>query len=192
MKKILIVTAHPSSHGHAHKIAEHFADVQKEKKNSVEIIDLYKTNLTQEYLKFEELSDLKQLSPNTKTRHQKISDADHIVLAYPTRWGDAPAILKNWFENTFTAGFAFKYTDKMPQKLLKGKTASVFVTCDAPSFMYTRFPIKIQRVRKFGRLEFCGVKVKNFTVFGFMKKKCKSQKQMDKIYNKVRKISAKI
>ncbi|WP_373440055.1 NAD(P)H-dependent oxidoreductase, partial [Metamycoplasma equirhinis] len=55
---------------------------------------------------------------------------------YPLWWGGIPAILKGYIDNVFQKGFAYKYrqNSSLWDTLLKGKTARIFSTCDAPSF----------------------------------------------------------
>jgi putative NADPH-quinone reductase len=48
---ILIITAHPSSQGFTHKIANTYSQAATEKGHTVEIIDLYKSPML-EYLTF--------------------------------------------------------------------------------------------------------------------------------------------
>ena len=169
MKKTLIVTAHPSSHGFVHSIAESYAQGVKENKGTAEILDLYAEENQQPFLKFEELKEWPM--DNVEKMQQKITDADEIVFCFPVWWGDAPAILKNWLDHNFTTGFAYKYTANGAIKLLAGKTARVFATSDAPGFAYGFFlsPMRLSWTQF--RLGFCGLKVNSFQVFGKMRKR---------------------
>ena len=187
MKKILIVTAHPSSQGFVHKMAEAYSSTSKAKGNSVEILDLYEEKNAQSFLKFETEKEWPQ--ENVPEMQQKISDADEIVLAFPVWWGDAPAILKNWLDYNFTGGFAYKYTAKGVDKLLTGKTAKIFATADAPGIAYSFFlaPMRLSWTKL--RLAFCGVKVTTFKVYGEMRKRDEQNKE--KILQEVARLAAK-
>jgi putative NADPH-quinone reductase len=80
-----------------------------------------------------------------------------------------PARLKSFFEKVFEPGFAFKYhqNDSMWDKLLKGKSAHVFVTMDAPYFFYWLFfGAPGHKMIKRGILKFCGIKPVTFSTFG--------------------------
>jgi putative NADPH-quinone reductase len=57
MKK-LIITANPSSEGFSHKIADKLKELSLAKNDEVEILDLYKTNLKQDYLRYEKKSEI--------------------------------------------------------------------------------------------------------------------------------------
>lgn len=107
MKKF-IITAHPSSQGFTHKIAERLTKLSAERGDEVEILDLYKTELKQDFLSFEDMKEMGQ-DDITKQIQAKISWADELVFVFPIWWGDAPAILKNFIDCNFGAGFAFKY-----------------------------------------------------------------------------------
>ena len=113
MKK-LIVTAHPSSHGFTHQIAQRYKVLSEANNDSFEILNLYKTDLKQGFLTFEDIKT-HPLDATTLALQKKISDADELVLVFPIRWGDAPAILKNFFDNTFTSGFGFTYKHGHPK-----------------------------------------------------------------------------
>jgi putative NADPH-quinone reductase len=66
--------------------------------------------------------------------------ADHFVFVYPIWLGDAPALFKGFIEQTFRPGFALRYREgRIPQGLLKGKTARVIVTMGMPSILYRFF-----------------------------------------------------
>lgn len=51
-------------------------------------------------------------------------------------WDNFPALLKGYIDNVFTPNFTYKYhtNDSLWDKLLKGKTARIFSTCDAPNW----------------------------------------------------------
>ena len=162
----LIITAHPSTLWFTHKIAEKIEKLSLAKWENVEILNLYTTPLEQNFLKFEIMKDLWE-NETTKKIQEKITWADELIFIFPIWWWDAPAILKNFIDCNFTAGFAFKYVDGKPNGLLKGKSAHVIATSWAPSFLY-KIVLHIQFMWKMGRLGFCWINQKSFTVFGDM------------------------
>jgi putative NADPH-quinone reductase len=187
MKKILIVTAHPSSQGFVHKMAETYSSASKAKGNSVEILDLYDAKNAQPFLKFE--TEKEWPREKVSEMQQKIATADEIILSFPVWWGDAPAILKNWLDYNFTGGFAYKYTAKGVDKLLAGKTARIFATADAPGIAYSFFlaPMRLSWTKL--RLAFCGVKVTTFNVYGTMRKR--NEQSRKKILEEVARLATK-
>lgn len=162
MKK-LIITAHPSSTWFTHKIAKKIEELSQKKGDKVEILDLYKTDLKQDFLSFE---DMKKVGKDTVTKElqKKITWADELVFIFPIWWGDMPAIMKNFVDCNFTSGFAFEYINGKPVGLLKWKFARIIATSWAPSFFY-KVIFHIQFLWNLWRVWFCGIKQKSFTVF---------------------------
>lgn len=91
---------------------------------------------------------------------QAILWADHLVFIYPTWWGSMPALLKAFFDRTFTPGFAFEelHENQSWEKLLKGKTALLITTMDTPLWVY-RWIYKNPGHNVIGTatLKFCGI-----------------------------------
>ena len=162
MKK-LIVTANPSSKGFIHKISDRLNDLSIKNWDKVEILDLYKTELQQDFLTFESLKNF-ELDEATKKIQEKIIWSDEIVFIFPIWWWWAPAIMKNFIDCNFTSWFAFKYVDNKPVWLLKWKTARIIATSRAPSFFY-KILLHIQILWNMNIIWFCGIKQKSFTVF---------------------------
>lgn len=169
--KTLIITSHPSSKGFTHRIAKTFAESGKSVGKKVEVIDLYKTDLKQDFLRFEDAGNF----PPDNSREiwqKKIGEADELVIVFPLWWFDSPAILKNWFDNNFTSGFAYKMQKSgIPLRLLKGKIARVFITADGLKIFYWLLGNPFRKNWVLGRLKFCGYKVKTFEVIGNKRKR---------------------
>jgi putative NADPH-quinone reductase len=113
-----------------------------------------------------------------------INWSDHLVFVYPTWWAGLPALLRLFFEMVFSPGFAFKYHDRMGKnivrwdKLLKGKSARVISTMDAPPWYY-RWIIGNPggKIMKKGILGFSGIKVVGTTYFGSVKLSTEKQRE---------------
>ncbi|HEY1037221.1 MAG TPA: NAD(P)H-dependent oxidoreductase [Candidatus Paceibacterota bacterium] len=176
MKKTLIVTAHPSSKGFTHRIAEAYKKGKESKGDSVEILDLYKTDLKQDFLRYEERADMGNPDPVRDAMHEKITAADNLVLIHPLWWIGAPAILKNWVDVNISARYAFHYEKGRPVGHMKGKTASVFITCDGAFWLYGLIAFPFITIWRFGILGLCGFKVQNIKVL-FQKFKATEAKQ---------------
>ena len=193
MKKILIVTAHPSSKGFTHKIALSFKEGAESIGHQVEVLDLYKTDLQIPFLSFENKDDMRNLSDHVKLLQGKITDCTDMVFVHPIWWMGTPAIMKNFFDNVFTSHFAFQYIDGKPVGLLKDKNAYVFFTSDGNMWWF-KLAIFILKPIKFfwsmGLLHFCGLKHKDMLIFD------RSFKRSDKdricFLNKVKKIGKSI
>ncbi len=188
--KSLIVTANPSSKGFSHRIAEAYKKGRESNGHTVEILDLYKTDLKQGFLTYEEKSDMAKPDPIREVMQNKIREADDIVIIHPLWWIGAPAILKNFIDVNFSARFAFKYVNGKPVGLLAGKTASVFITCDGSIWIYRLLAMPFKTIWKYGILGLCGLKVRTFSVFD--KRLFRTDAEMQKHLVKVEKIAKNI
>ena len=170
MKKILIITAHPSSLGHTHRIANAYKDVSLEKGHQVVIHDLYKSEHQIPYLTFENPKVWPDL-PELKFFQDEVLWADEIVFVHPVWWGAPPAIMKNWIDHIFQSHFAYKYENGKPVGLLKGKCAKVFATSGGPAIIYNFFLSPFRLTWGKAVNGFCGINTKTVMVFGNASKK---------------------
>lgn len=181
----LIITAHPSGKGFTHRIARHYKKAIKNAGGKAEIINLYDDKWFQDYLTFEHIMDIEDDDVRDRLQY-KIGEADELIFIFPIWWGDAPSKMKNFFDTNFTTGFAYKYDGKgKPMKLLKGKKARIFMTCDGASFIYKHFIIRLPWLWGMGRLGFCGIKLVTLDILG--KKREKTDKELDKFLKLVEK-----
>ena len=168
---ILIVTAHPSSSGDTHTIANTYAEIKRAKGHVVEIVDLYAKEYAVDFFRYENIREYK-CSPIQKKFQQQIIWANEIVAVHPVWWSSVPAIMKNWLDLTICPGIAYKYTpDGKVIKLLNGKTAKVFATCGGPSWYYN-FPF-IMPLRTFWEtciFSFTGVDMIDIKICGNLDK----------------------
>jgi NAD(P)H dehydrogenase (quinone) len=189
--KTLIVTAHPSSKGFTHSIADAYKKGRESNGHSVEILDLYKTDLKQGFFTFENLRDDSMKPDLVRDAMQaKIKEADDIVIVHPLWWLGAPAILKNYIDVNFAAHFAFKYVNGKPVGLLPGKTAQVFITCDGSIWIYRILAMPFKTIWKYGILNLCGLKVKTFSIFD--KKMLRTEEEKQAYLSKVEGIAKRV
>lgn len=109
------------------------------------------------------------LEPDLQKSRLAIERADHIVFVFPVWWGTLPALFKGWIDRTFLTGWAFRYDpdQTIPTKLLKGRTAHIISTMDAPSWWY-RFKHRrsAHTALRAATLDFVGIKtIAETTVF---------------------------
>ena len=194
--KTLIVTAHPSSKGFTHQIADAYKKGRETKGQKlgqpmeVEILDLYKTDIKQDFLRFEATSDMAKPDAAREAMQAKIAAADNIVFVHPMWWVSPPAILKNFIDVNFAAHFAFRYINGKPVGLLKGKTTAVFITCDGPRWLYWLIAMPFRTIWIYGILQYCGLKVKTFKLFD--RKMFRTEEEKTSFLVKVQKIAEKI
>ncbi|XDD47054.1 NAD(P)H-dependent oxidoreductase [Leptospira sp. WS39.C2] len=160
-QNILIVLGHPNLNSYCAQLANTYVEAAKSSGHEAHLLNL--TELNFDYnLKFGYHKEKKQtLEPDIVKSQSLIQNANHLVFIYPSWWASMPAILKAWIDRVFLPGFAFAYQkhSPFPKQLLKGKTARIIITMDAPTWYYkwvNRSP-GVQLL-KHGTLQFCGVK----------------------------------
>jgi len=167
MKKILIIIANPRKESFSFAMANQYKKVSEEKNNIVEMIDLYRDEHQQPFFAYEKANEI-ILTKEMKYYQEKILNADEIVFVFPYWWGGTPAILKNFIDWNLSKGFAFTYENSRPKGLLTGKTVKIFTTTGAPSFIYslTGANRRLKNMFKEQIIEFCGMKLEEFNIFG--------------------------
>ncbi len=190
MKNILLITAHPSSKGYTHTIANTYKEAAEKLGHQVTLLDLYKPENQIPFLTYEDVKSY-EMHPNVLRFQELVSYANEIAVAHPLWWGGPPAIMKNFFDQVFTAGFAFSWKGGYLNKLLKGKTGKVFISTGGPMWIYNLFVIPpFKAIWKYMTLEYCGVKVTDFLVCDNMAKPGKEE-HISKFNEKVRKSAKK-
>jgi len=186
MKKILIITAHPTQKNLTTGISDIYKTQKEAQGHSVEVIDLYRDEKQFDYYSYDKLFR-DELTDTQKYYQQKIRDANEIVFVYPFWWGSIPAILKNWIDSVFTMGFAAKYENGRPVGLLKGKSVRVFSTSGAPTFWYCLNGIRgaNKKIWKKTIIEFCGMEFLGFHLYGGMDTRAKNVEKMFKSVTKI-------
>lgn len=182
--KILTILGHPTKNSFNHAVLKQYIKGAKQN-NQVKTIylgDLKFNPILQEGYKQRQV-----LEPDLKSAQKLIKWADKITLVYPTWWGAYPALLKGFFERIFLPHYAYKYTGPYKwKKLLKGRTARIIVTMDAP-LLYYKFIIgdpgyKLMKAT----LAFCGIKPIQKTYISGLK--FKNKKRREKILKNIYKI----
>jgi putative NADPH-quinone reductase len=167
-QNILVVLGHPNPNSYCAQLAETYSEAAKKSGDSVTLLKIgelnFDYNLNHGYSK-----DKKQeLEPDIIKSQMLIQNADHLVFVYPSWWASMPAMLKAWIDRVFLTGFAFSYQkhSPFPKQLLKGKTARILITMDAPTWYYKWFNRSPGvQLLKHGTLEFCGIKPVKVTYF---------------------------
>ena len=174
MKTILIIVAHPVETSFSFAMANRYKELALQKGYPVEVIDLYRDQHRQGFLTFDK-DYRKNPSPEMRYYQEKIAGADELVFVFPYWWGGFPAILKNFIDWNFSKGFAYETKGHHTQGLLKGKTVKIFTTTYAPSWYYrlTGARKRFKNTVKKQIVEFCGMKLAGFKMFGSISPKNK-------------------
>ncbi len=167
---ILIITAHPLKDGFSNKIANAYSKGKKSIGDNVKILRLYNNHKNINYFQFN--SNSKKEMEFIKKSQKLIFWANEIILCFPIWNVGEPAILKNWYDSVFISGFSFKFKKGgSHDKLLSGRTAKIFVTSDGEAWKYKLIGNPIKTIWRFGRLGFCGIKLKEFNYLDKMRKR---------------------
>ena len=169
MKNILIIQGHPDA-GNGHlcdAIAQKYTSAGKDAGHKFRQLDV--NNLDFTLLRSKQEFDESEPSAAIVSAQSDILWADHIVVVYPLWLGDMPALLKGFLEQILRPSFAMQEgkPGKPFKKLLKGKSARLFVTMGMPSPVYRWF-FKAHSVKSLKRniLSHCGFNPVKYSLIG--------------------------
>lgn len=185
MKKTLLILGHPDNDSFCGALADEYQKGAEEAG-----VELERLNLSE--LSFDPVLKsgyrvIQELEPDLKKAQELILWAEHIVFVYPTWWASMPALLKGFIDRVFLPGFAFKYLGDGPwwDKLLKGRSARIISTMDAPRiyFFFVYFNAGINAMKR-ATLYFCGIKPVELTIFSKVKNSdaAKREKWKQKVF----------
>jgi NAD(P)H dehydrogenase (quinone) len=170
MKKVLVILGHPRLESYGNALSQAYERGAKEAGAEVKRLDLARLEFATNIMQAPDYDNKTgEIEPALKEAQDLIRWADHLVFVYPTFWGDMPALLKAFIDRAFLTTFAFKYRKGSPfqDKLLKGKTARIITTMDAPVFFYQlMYRSPGTNALKRATLYFCGVKPVHVTSIG--------------------------
>lgn len=131
MKRILIINGHPYKDSLCLAIAGAYEKGARAAGAEVKRINL--GDLRFDPILHKGYHEIQPLEPDLIKAQAEIKWAQHLVFVFPTWWVGLPALMKGFLDRTFLPGFAFKYHKDSPfwDKLLKGRSARVFITMDS-------------------------------------------------------------
>lgn len=157
MKNILIINGHPVKDSFSFALAAAYKQGAESGGHNVASITIRELGFNP-VLEFGYKQRM-EMEPDIEEAIGQIKHADHIVWIFPMWWYGMPALMKGFIDRTFLPNVAFRSRDgKLPEKLLKGKTARIIVTCDTPRWydaLFMKSPA-INQLKK-GTLQFTGI-----------------------------------
>jgi putative NADPH-quinone reductase len=168
--RILVLDAHPDPQSLCAALAARYAEASKVAGHDVDLLSLrelrFDPNLGFGYRQRTELE------PDLLAARERINRCQHLVVVYPTWWGAMPALLKGFFDRTFLPGYAFapRENSLLSDPLLKGRSARLIVTMDAPSiYDWWVYGASSRRAVKTATLAYSGFSPVKTTVFDRIK-----------------------
>lgn len=158
MRQVLVINGHPDKQSYNYALSEAYKSGANKTNAIIDTINIseldFNPNLRFGYRQRTELE------PDLKDAIEKLKNANHIVWFFPLWWAGYPAIMKGFIDRTFLPGITFDFEEgkELPIGLLKGKSASVFITSDTPEWYdkeVMQQPV-LNQLKK-GTLEYCGV-----------------------------------
>jgi len=174
--KILIINGSPAQESLSKSICEAYQEGAQQAGHQTSLLQIGKLQF--DPILHEGYHVIQKLEPDLLQFQELVTWANHLVIVYPTWWGGMPAILKGLFDRSFISGFAYKYHEKDPfwDKLLKGRSAHIITTMDAPKLWYWLVNRAAgTNMLKHAILKFCGISPVKSTIIGRVKYKGKEE-----------------
>ncbi len=167
-KKVFILLGHPDSDSFNCTLADEYQRGAEEAGHDVRRMNL--GDLQFDPILHHGYRLVQPLEPDLISFQENVKWSDHFVIFYPSWWSTMPALLKGLFDRAWIPGFAYKFTsDYTWEKLLKGKSARMFVTSDtAPLVQRIIFGDTTNELKN-GILWFSGFSPVRVKKFGYLK-----------------------
>ncbi|HVL00930.1 MAG TPA: NAD(P)H-dependent oxidoreductase [Dongiaceae bacterium] len=165
-KRILVLNGNPKQHSLCGGLAQAYATAANTH-HEVRLVNLSQLHFDPDMPDGYDRS--RALEPDLLQFQQDLQWAQHIVVVAPVWWGALPARLKGLFDRTLLPGFAFRYEkgQTWPDRLLKGRSASLLLTLDTPPWYFRLFQgAPAVRQLDTATLAFCGFKPVRHHLFG--------------------------
>lgn len=169
-RRIVIIQGHPDPDtGHfCHALADAYATGAREAGHEVRRIDVAWLHFP--WIRNKDEFDSSEVPPAIREAQESIRWADHLVIVFPIWLGTLPSLLKAFLEQTLRPGFAVKMDPgKLPEKLLKGRSARIIVSMGMPALAYRWF-YRAHGLKNLQRniLHFCGIRPAPATLIGLV------------------------
>jgi putative NADPH-quinone reductase len=172
-RKIFLIEAHPDA-GAGHygdALADAYAAGAEQGGHSIDRLRLNSI----EFPLLKSASEWRDGEPPADIARAQQAVRAAVVLFYPLWLGDMPALLKAFLEQLLRPAFAFtEPKGKLPEQLLKGRSARIVVTMGMPALAYRLF-YRAHSVRSMKRniLHFSGIRPVRTSLVGTVEGKPK-------------------
>lgn len=134
--KILVLDSHPDAQSLCAALAARYVASAAASGHAVTCLKL--RELTFDPILHFGYRSPQELEPDLLKAQAMIRACEHLVIVTPLWWASLPSLFKAFIDRTFVRGFshAFNPAKGIPEKLLKGRSATVIYTQGAP-FIYS-------------------------------------------------------
>ena len=162
---MIIIYAHPNKEGHCGHVLQKAQEVCAARNVPYTLLDLYEMGYDPVMKPGEHYtSGHRDIGPDTAKLQELIKANDRFLIIYPTWWNGTPAILKGFFDRTFTSHFAFRYVNGIPRGLLSGKAAVITTTGGHAILEKVLLGSRSLKVVVRDTLRFCGIKAEGYMI----------------------------
>ncbi len=165
--RVLVLDGHPDATSLCAALAASAAEGAEARGAEVKLLHLsdmaFDPNLSSGYKQRQEME------PDLLMFLDAVRWCDSLILVHPMWWGAAPAKLKGLIDRTFLPGIAFAFDGGgyFPEKLFKGRTASVLITTDTPVwYLWLGYRNGWLNVLRRQILDFVGLRVTHMKTIG--------------------------
>ena len=167
-KKIFILMGHPDSDSLNSTLATEYERGATEAGHDVRRMNLGEMQF--DPILHQGYRVIQPYEPDLVSFQENVKWCDHFVIFYPSWWSTMPALLKGLFDRVWMPRFAFHFTSDFTwERLLKGRSATMFVTSDTiPFAQRLLFGDTTNELRK-GILWFAGFSPIHVHKYGYLK-----------------------
>lgn len=133
-----IIYAHPYDKSFNHAILDSLTSAMGAENVPCEVIDLYRDGFNPVYQP-EELalfSQGKYLDPLVEKYQNILRRAERVIFIFPIWWGEAPAVVKGFFDKVMLPGFGYVIRDGRMAPGLDMQQTLVISTSEAPTDVF--------------------------------------------------------
>lgn len=130
--KVLVVLGHPRPGSFNHAISEITIQALQDMGHEPVLHDLYQEKFDP-VMPVEEIDqEPHELPADIQAAMQEIRECRGMIFIHPNWWGGPPAILRGWLDRVVRDGFAYRFTEKGPEKFFNDKIVQIFSTSNTP------------------------------------------------------------
>ncbi len=185
-QNVLVVLGHPDGLSYCAALADLYAAGLDADRYDVEVLRLGELDFDP-VLRFGYRQRM-PADPVIDRSQELVTWADHLVLVFPVWWSQMPSLLKGWVDRVFVAGFAYSMNGLRADKKLRGRTATLIATAQAPTLFAGSTPRLVRR----HVLGLCGIKTTQVLTHGWMTTSRDTPERRERFFSTVGRAAARL